>query len=294
MEPYEAYWHAGGVVDEVRRVLDGAWSFIEAGDGRNALLVLEAITDQYMEAWEVLDDSDGEIGGFFEDLGAAWTEALLSVDLTPQEQERWSGKLDVWWGELDDYGVGEAFDAPLRAVEEGWSDPSLLRVLEGDIREEEEALFERDDPLVIARLNVLEHQGRYQEYLHLAEAAGQTTSYATMLIGQGRTEEAVEYGLKYLHAPDEALAVAGALREQGELEEALRIGEHGLSLSGRKGSLAVWLRDLASGMGEMRLALEAAMVAFRADPDLASYQRVRELSGEGWPKRRAEFLDYLR
>src|SRR3954447_11193204 len=70
MEPYEAYWHAGGVVDEVRRVLDGAWSFIEAGDGRNALLVLEGITDQYMEAWEVLDDSDGEIGGFFEDLGA--------------------------------------------------------------------------------------------------------------------------------------------------------------------------------------------------------------------------------
>jgi uncharacterized Zn finger protein len=292
MRASEAYWHTGGVVDDVRRISGEAWSFIEAGDGRNALLVLEAITDEFMEAWEVLDDSDGEIGDFFEELGATWTEALLSVDLTPQEQERWRGKLEVWWGELHDYGVGEAFDAPLRAAEEGWSDPALLSVLEGDIREE--TLLGRNDPLVIARLNVLERQGRYQEYLHLAGAAGQTRGYAIMLIGLGRTEEAVEYSLKHLYTPDEALAVARALREQGELEEALRIGEHGLSLGGRKGSLAVWLRDLASGMGEMGLALEAAVVAFRADPDLASYQRVRELSGEEWPKHRAQLLDYLR
>ncbi len=289
----EAYWHTGGVVDEVRRVLGGAWSFIEAGDGRNALLVLEAITDEYMQAWELLDDSDGEVGGFFEEVGAAWTEALLSAELTQREQENWGAKLDEWWGELEDYGVGETFEAALRAAEEGWDHPPLLRILEGEAQEEGD-IVGRDDPLVIARLNVLERQGRYQEYLRLAEAGSRTTSYAAMLVRLGKVKEAVEYGLEHLYTPDEALAAARALRERGELEEALRIGEHGLSLDGRKGSLAVWVRDLASEMGETELALEAALAAFRADPDLVSYRQVRELSGEGWPKHRAELLDHLR
>jgi uncharacterized Zn finger protein len=141
---------------------------------------------------------------------------------------------------------------------------------------------------------VLERRRRHEEYLRLSEAAGETTGHSIMLARLGRAKEAVEYGFEHLYTPDEALAVAGALREQGELEEALRIGEHGLSLDGRKGSLALWLRDLAGGMGRTGLALKAAAVAFRADPDLASYRRVRELAGEHWPEHRTELLDYLR
>jgi len=47
-------------------------------------------------------------------------------------------------------------------------------------------------------------------------------------------------------------------------------------------------------MGEMDLALEAAVVAFQAEPEASSYQQVRELAGEGWPGCRAELLDHLR
>jgi uncharacterized Zn finger protein len=115
-----------------------------------------------------------------------------------------------------------------------------------------------------------------------------------MLALLGRAEEAVEYGLKRLVAPEEALAVAEALRAQGELEAALRVGEHGLSLEGRKSRLASWVRDLAEGTGHPGLALEAAVVAFRADPDLASYRRVRDLAGERWPEHRERLLDHLR
>jgi uncharacterized Zn finger protein len=78
------------------------------------------------------------------------------------------------------------------------------------------------------------------------------------------------------------------------LEAALRVGEHGLSLEGRKSRLASWVRDLADGTGRAGLALEAATVAFRTDPDLASYQRVRELAGERWPECRERLLDHLR
>jgi uncharacterized Zn finger protein len=299
-DPYDDYRHSGGDLDEARRILDGAWSFIRADDVRSALLVLEAITEEYMESremldWEMIGDYGGELLDFFEELGAAWTEALLSVDeLTPDEKEDWSAKLDVWWGELGDYDAGETFGAAFRAVEQGWSYPPLVRVLEGEAPDDELFAEIFGDPLTLARLNVLERRGRYEEYLRLSEAAGEAAGHAVMLARLGRSEEAVEYGSRHLSSPEEALAVAGALRERGELEAALRVGERGLSLEGRKGPLATWVRDLAEGTGRPELALEAATAAFHADPDLASYRRVRELSGERWPEHRARLLDHLR
>jgi uncharacterized Zn finger protein len=47
-------------------------------------------------------------------------------------------------------------------------------------------------------------------------------------------------------------------------------------------------------MGRLELALEAAVVAFRADPELVSYRQVRELAGERWPEYREELLEHLR
>jgi hypothetical protein len=89
MRSSEAYWHVSGVVDQVRQLLDGTRDFIEAGDGRNALLLLEAVTEEYVAGWLCLDDSDGYAGAFFGDLGAAWTEACLTVDdLTPDERQQ--------------------------------------------------------------------------------------------------------------------------------------------------------------------------------------------------------------
>ena len=60
----EAYWHVSSVVNQVGQVLDQVRTFITAGDGGNALIYLEAITDEYVEGWLCLDDSDGDAGGF--------------------------------------------------------------------------------------------------------------------------------------------------------------------------------------------------------------------------------------
>src|SRR5438128_2309481 len=244
MRSSEAYWHVGAVVSDAQRLVDQAWEFIKADDGSNALTLLEAITEEYLSEWENLDDSDGEASGFFDDLGAAWTEAILSVDLTREERELWADRFAGWQDELDDYGVDEVFDAPQAAALDSWDYPPLQRVLQGNITEE--GAWEGDAPyfadeLTEARLHILERRGRFQEYLYLAEAEGQTEAYVTMLVRRDRIQEAVGYGHAYLATPDEVLTLAKALYEHGEREQGLQIAEHGLTLEGGKATLAKWL-----------------------------------------------------
>ena len=295
MRPSEAYWHVGEVVQEIGGVLDQAWKFINAGDGRSALDILEAITDEYVEDWTDVDDSDGDASGFFSELGPAWTEALLTADLTADERAEWADRLKAWAREIDDYGVEDAFDHAIRAAEVGWDSPLLRRILAGGglgPSVDESAI--EPDALIAARLNVLDRQGRHDELLRLARALGQHERYATMLARLGRTGEAVAHGLEHLDQAPAALALAKALREREELDAALRIAERGLSLEGSKAELAVWLRDLASVAGRPELALVAAEVAFREAPSLAAYERARELAGARWQTLRAALLDHLR
>src|ERR1700680_2822523 len=173
MRSSEAYGHVGAVVGEIGQLVDQAWASIKADDGRQALKVLEAITEEYLGEWENLDDSDGEASGFFSDLGPAWTEAILSADLSREEREKWADRLATWQEELDKYGVDEAFDAPQTAALDGWDYPPLQRVLQGAITEQ--GAWEGEPPdyaddLTEARLNILERRGRWQEFLYLAEA----------------------------------------------------------------------------------------------------------------------------
>ena len=105
----------------------------------------------------------------------------------------------------------------MAATEQGWNYPPLMRILQGEITDKgawEDEAPSYADALAIARLNVLERQGRFQEYLYLAEAEGQTERYVTMLVRLGRVQEAVDYGLQYLGTTEEALALAKALRER--------------------------------------------------------------------------------
>jgi len=298
-ELYDDYWHPSVNLDEARRILEGAWDLILADDARGALPILVATTEEYLESpdmrdWEMLEGYGGELLDFYEEVGVAFTEALLSVELTPGEKEDYGAKLDVWCGELSDYGAGDTFDAAYRAVEQGWSYPPLVTVLEGGLPDDEffDELF--DHPLTSARLNVLERRDRHEDYLRLSEAAGEDASHAIMLVRLDRAEEAVEYALKHQRTPEEALAAAEILRERGDVEAALVVGECGLSLEGRKVRLACWVRDLAEGLGRHGLAVEAAVAAFHADPSLAPYLRVRELAGGAWPKHRERMLDHLR
>jgi uncharacterized Zn finger protein len=293
MPASEAYWYVGGVVGEVRKSLEQAWALIQENDGRNALSLLETITDEYVSGCEGLDDSDGEASGFFDDLDPAWTEALLSTDLSPREREDWAEKLGEWQQEVVDYGIDDALETAREAALNGWDDPHLQNILQGIDDQNEDRDGEASE-LTVARLHVLERRGYWQEYLRLAKAQGQNEAYVTMLVRLGETHEAVTYGREHLMTAPEFFALATALYNHGELEQSLQIAEEGLQHEGSKASLAKWLRDEADTAGQQAVALTAAEVAFREELSLANYLRVAELAGEQWEQRRENLLDYAR
>ena len=330
MRPSEAYWQVGGVVGEVLAVAAQARPFIDAGDGRNALVILEAVTQEYVDGWFNLDGSDGDTADAFSDLGALLTEAILSADLTAAERDAWAQRLAGWDREVSDYGVENAFGAARAATLQGWDDPRLLRILRAealpeDMRsqpaspdydfgeeddeydyesddfdddEDEDALLYEErwyaDQLTTARLNVLERQGRHEEYLNLAAAEGSRREYVTMLVRLGRVTEAVEHGRTSLTSTEDARALARALHEHGATEDALRTAEHGLTLAGEHLMLARWLRDQATAVGDTKRALSAAQIAVRRSVDLDDYQAVQALAGDRWPAQRGELLKSLR
>jgi hypothetical protein len=95
--------------------------------------------------------------------------------------------------------------------------------------------------LTRAKLNVLERQGRTDEYLALCLQSGAHLRYALKLVALNRVPEAMKYALKHLADAGEALKLAQHLREAGHFDESLKIGEGGLKLGGSKAALGEWL-----------------------------------------------------
>jgi uncharacterized Zn finger protein len=291
MRSSQAYWHVGEVVSEIEGIARRALEILARGDGRGALVALEAITDEYVDEYESLDDSDGYAGESFRALGELWAEVLLSTDLSQEERAGWADMLTAWQREIEDYGVDEGFDIAVAAALSGWGD--LEHKDASDDGQEEDLFFERD-ALTRIKLRILEGQERFQDYLALARAEGQTGAYVVMLVRQDHAQEAVAYGQTHLTSAHDALALARALCEHGEREESLLIAEQGLTLEGSDVALAAWLRDQAEAMGRQELALKAAEQAFRSQISLEQYRHVARLAGEQWEVRKTALLAYAR
>jgi uncharacterized Zn finger protein len=342
MRPSEAYRHISGVVSEVLAIAAEARPFFEADDGRNALAILEAVTEEYAGAWMQLDDSSGNVSGLFAEIDPLWAEALLSTDLNLEERKTWARRFNQWAEQGESYGIDDAFGMAEAAAVQGWDGPWIEHAAEAinaedeeeeeageddweddydeDLDEEDEDEDEDDEEgpgghgnerwyareLAAIRLRILERRGRFDEYLALARATGQVPQYLTMLVRNGRIDEAVTEGLATLRSPNEALTFAQALVEHDALDAALRVGEHGLGLkpspspgdfrylSPSRVALARWLRDLAFGAGQPGLARHAAEIAVQDSHDLSDYLAAESVAGDHWPAMQERLLDLLR
>ncbi|MEM9807240.1 MAG: SWIM zinc finger domain-containing protein, partial [Cyanobacteria bacterium P01_D01_bin.56] len=288
-------WDDDNIAYDLNDLAGDALAFARQGDGYNALAVMEAITEGCISQWDNIYDYLGMGPDEFDiDLDAAWAESLLSTDLTEDEALEWQEKLEG----LQDSLCG--FSMALEALRQGWDYPPLLKVLQGEISTSGAWVGEAPswaDEFSLIRLKILERQERYDEYLYLAQAEGHMKEYLAMLGQLGRTDESVEESAKVMKTCTEAKALAEVLREQNKLPQALDIAIQGLrfesEISYNKYDFAVWTSDLAEGLEDFDVALEARIVAFKEKPSLQEYQAVESLAAD-WPEIRQELLEHLR
>lgn len=150
------------------------------------------------------------------------------------------------------------------------------------------------DDLTEAKLNVLDRQGRTEEYLALCKQEGRHLRYALKLCDLRQAVEAVKYAKKHLSTAEETLEVARRLRESRLVTEAIEIGEHGLKLKGSKASLGEWLGPVEEAQGRTKQALTAWSAAFGEDPTLEIYKTIKRLAGPAWRRLRPEVMANLR
>ncbi|MGQ3331040.1 SWIM zinc finger family protein [Halorubrum sp. FL23] len=297
----DAYAEAERMTDELNSLIEEAQKAIEAGDGETALNVLAAITDELASGrWTNLLPYDvPRVFEVIDNLSQAFTEAILTAELTESERDEWEGRLTEWDAQFDYYMGGEStFLAAADAATQGWDEPRVQQAMAGEL---DEGAFWKDDDtwygddIVAARLSLLEQDGRIEEYLNLAAAAKQSEAYARMLVQEDRIEEAVDHAVERFSTPDAALELAKTLRAYDETQAALQMAEYGLTLDGyRKGALAAWLRDRAASAGDRELAVEAAIAAFEASPSVSTFDAVKELADNDWNAIKADLLEFLR
>jgi uncharacterized Zn finger protein len=273
LDPYEAYAY----VDVTREFAERAYSFLEKDDVRGALAVLETVTQEYIDCWVDLDDSDGEAAAYFEELGALWAEALLTADLTQAERRTYAQHLRRWQSDTDDYGVDAPFALALEAL---GTAPSGMRGASPD--------------LVAVQLTVLERQGRFEEALQLADRPDTRNRYLSLHVQLGRLSEAHECALRQVTQAHDMLEIASALDERGARQQALELGVHGLSLAGEVRPLARWLRDTATDAGERDVAIRAGLRVLADQPALDDYHMLVDAAGNDWPTLREPVLEQLR
>ena len=281
------------VTEELLDLIDNVQGLIEIGQTYNALIVLEAIASACAADWDRVEQYGIDSYEIIIALDEAIAEAILSDSLSASEVEEWRSRLET----LQDEWSTE-FALSLESLTQGWDDPDLVAALKGTRTKpeiEEESLANYSPDLVLIRLRILDRQERYQEYLNLAQAKGKMKQYLTMLGSLGRTAEAMAAAQTQMKTMEEALSLGQTLRSNGEVSKALEVGGMGLKLPGNcQYELASWTADLAEGLGNTEVELEARQSAFYNNPTSLNYIRIKELTGENWSKIQPNLLKSLR
>jgi uncharacterized Zn finger protein len=305
--------------EDLPEILDQVQAFIDRGDGNDALVILTAITEACIEDWDEVSDYGLEGDDLIAMLDPVWAAAVLTAELSSTEaslQGRgYANDLQVNLEEWQDQLSGE-FKIAAEALRQGWDMPELLAILQGenaDLWADGRPRYA--DKLTQIRLEILNLQERYPEYLYLARAEDLIEEYLVLLAQLGRITEVMAASVRIKDA-GQALAVAKVLREQDALTEALSIAKAGLELPDRiarsqaedrfftvhqsplldrsRYELADWTSELAQGLGDPATALTARINAFKLRPSLRGYQQIQTLAGDAWKSRQPDLLQHLR
>ena len=260
------------MVSQLQQVCESANAFLNAGDADLALVILSTLLTEVGSSYQELDDSDGVLGQFIEELALPMVEAILSSDLGKTERRSLINELEPVIEEFNAYGIDD-LAVILAALNRGWSD---------EARGELEDNSYDETILNAAKLNILERQSRVEDFLNLCLETGEYLRYILKQIELGEYRKAVTVAWKTLAQADDALRVARGLRDAGRLEAALRLAEKGLRLGGSKYDLGAWLGPIEETRGRVEQAIQAYKAAFTSLPSLELYQNLKSLSGNDW------------
>ncbi|MBK1990669.1 SWIM zinc finger domain-containing protein [Sphaerospermopsis aphanizomenoides BCCUSP55] len=278
--------------EELQNLVQIAVDYCERGEGHNAIAILEAITATCVEKWDEVAEYGAENEQIVQELNYAWSEAILSTELHPEEKVEIQVNLETWQNEWD-----ADFSMSLEALYQDWDEPGLIQVLMGNVTPRGIWMGEVPefaDDLALVRLKILDRQERYQEYLYLAEAEGQVQHYLSMLGRLGKVEEAMQAAQTQMQTMEQAFALAKTLAEQGKLNQALEIAKTGLDLPGNcEFQLATWTSELADKLGDKQANLLATKMILKVQPSLADYQKIKHLAGEDWEKMKSDLIKIL-
>ena len=249
------YWdgyRASGDLAELQQLTRQAVPFLEAGDGRSALLILEAVTDAFVADWiEYSSGSDEHMYELFNDLGRMIAEASIMADFDDDERETCADLVAGWRDDLSDYGDFGGFGVALLALRADFGSSGFHAVLDGTRKEwppdGNAAWAERDFVALVVRNP--DRQERWDHYLNLARAVGELESYGAMLVKRGRTAEALAFALTALETPGQALALAQAFDAAGSSTDALAVARRGLELKPAPGEdwrMPIWRAGCAT------------------------------------------------
>ena len=274
-----------------------AHRLLAASDAPAATDVITAMIEEWgagiadLDEWIIEANEDAFSEAALE-LGVLLAEALLSQDLSAEEREQWRARVEDWGEDLIDLDIVET------ALDQWWDYPPLVAAMQGNITEQgawEGEVPDFADELTLARLQILERQGRTQEYIHLAEAEGQISLYVNMLARSDQVQRAVAEARQLFYSPDQSLSLAKILAERGDHSAALAVAGHGLDLTGQdsKTELARWTVAQAQQADEPTLALRAAQGAFLSSYELVDYKVVESQAGAEWPAIKAGLLEQM-
>ena len=277
--------------EDLEEVIEKALAFARSEDAENAIAFLQAITETCVSEWDDIADYGGDSFPIAETLNEAWAEVILSEEIATPDVVDLQVLLEDW---QDTMNVD--FSMSLAALQQGWHHPELKEVLAGNGSFSSDHFeFPYAQDLVLIRLQILDSQDRQQEYLNLAKAEGLMLQYLTRLAELGNIDEAMATARESMTTAEEAFALAKTLRESNHLSEALAIARTGLPLPGRyRYDLASWTSELAEGLGDRDVALEASILAFELRPSFADYQRVQHFAADQWESLKLDLLKVLR
>jgi len=271
---YDDYQYAYGLSQEMDDITIAATDILAAGDAQGAITILLALLEELYDSYEYFDDSDAELADSADYAGEVLAEAILSAKLDAKERKSLGNQLDPIRSNLSDYGIEKGLELAHLALEYGWETQPFQSELD------------------TAKLNVLERQGRTEEFLSLCQQTGQSLRYTQKLLQLGRMAEGIRAAYQ-IAEPNKILEIAKELREKDHLAEAVHLAEHGLTLEGAKYHLAAWLAPLEETLGKPEEALQAYLAAFAVLPKLETYQSMQQLSGERWKELQPEQMKIL-